>query len=126
MNKSKRMLQLLLLSCMVVLFVISGCTDERKAKLEKGIGFIRSLTNTNPVQGLAAANYQATTPEGMVMLYHSSLPADGSYPNVYSDRQSLQSWSLLILPGNKERSLIVEGYGEDLTKPLIVEEINFK
>ena len=124
MNKSKRMLQLL--SCILILFVIFGCTDERKTKLEKGIGFMRSLTNTNPVQGLAAANYQATTPEGMIMLYHSSLPADGSYPNVYSDRQSLQQWSLLILPGNKERSLIVEGYGEDLTKPLIVEEITFK
>ena len=124
MNKSKRMLQLL--SCILILFVIFGCTDERKTKLEKGIGFARSLTNTNPVQSLAAAHYQADTPEGMVMLYHSSLPEDGSYPNVYSDRQNLQQWSLLILPGNKERSLIVEGYGDDLTKPLIVEEIIFQ
>ena len=87
---------------------------------------MHSLTNTNPIQSLAAANYQADTPEGMVRLYHSSLPADGSYPNVYGDRQNLQPWSLLILPGNKERSLIVEGYGDDLTKPLIVEEIIFK
>jgi hypothetical protein len=30
------------------------------------------------------------------------------------------------LPGNKGNSLIVEGYGQDLTKPLIVEEITFK
>ncbi|MEN6331667.1 MAG: hypothetical protein ABFD57_06745 [Smithella sp.] len=124
MNNSKRMLQLL--SCFLILFFVFGCTDERKTKLEKGVGFVRSLTNTNPVQSLAAANYQADTPEGMVMLYHSSLPADGSYPNVYSDRKSLQPWSLLILPGNKERSLIIEGYGDDLTKPLIVEEIIFK
>jgi hypothetical protein len=124
MNKSKRMIQLL--SCMIILFVIFACSDERKAKLEKGIGFTRSLTNPNPVQSLAAAHYQADTPEGMVMLYHSSLPEDGSYPNVYSDRQSLQPWSLLILPGHKEGSLIVEGYGDDLTKPLIVEEIILK
>ena len=124
MNESKRMLQLL--SCLLILFVMFGCTDERKTKLEKGIGFMRSLTNTNPVQGIAVANYQADTPEGMIMLYHSSLPENGSYPNVYSDRQSLQQWSILVLPGNKERSLIVEGYGEDLTKPLIVEEITFK
>ncbi|NTW06524.1 MAG: hypothetical protein HGA29_01635 [Syntrophaceae bacterium] len=124
MNNSKRMLQLL--SCFLILFFVFGCTDERKTKLEKGVGFVRSLTNANPANSLAAAHYQADTPEGMVMLYHSSLPADGSYPNIYSDRQSLQSWSLLVLPGNKVRSLIIEGYGDDLTKPLIVEEIIFK
>lgn len=124
MNKSKIIFQLL--SCILILFFIFGCTDERKTKLEKGIGFMRSLTSTSPVQSLAAANYQADTPEGMVMLYHASLPADGSYPNAYSDRKSLQPWSILVLPGNKKRSLIVEGYGDDLTKPLIVEEITFK
>jgi hypothetical protein len=111
---------------MIILSIVLGCSDERKAKLEKGIGFIRNCTNNNPVKSLAAANYQAGTPAGMITLYHASLPADGSYPNVYSDRQSLQSWSLLILPGNKENSLIVEGYGDDLTKPLVVEEIIFK
>jgi len=123
-NKSKRILQLL--SCILILFFVFGCTDERKTKLEKGVGFVRSLTGRSPAQSLAAAQYQADTPEGMTMLYHASLPADGSYPNVYSDRKSLQAWSLLILPGNKERSLIIEGYGDDLTKPLIVEEITFK
>lgn len=123
-NKSKRILQLL--SCILILFFVFGCTDERKTKLEKGVGFVRSLTSRSPAQSLAAAQYQADTPEGMTMLYHTSLPADGSYPNVYSDRKSLQAWSLLILPGNKERSLIIEGYGDDLTKPLIVEEITFK
>ena len=126
MKKSARIFQLLLLSCMVVLFVVSGCTDERKTKLEKGIGFMRSLTGASPAQSLAAATYQASTPEGMSMLYHSSLPADGSYPNVYTDRQNLEAWSLLILPGNKENTLIVEGYGDDLTKPVIVEEITVK
>jgi len=114
------------LSCILILFFVFGCTDERKTKLEKGVGFVRSLTSRSPAQSLAAAQYQADTPEGMTMLYHTSLPADGSYPNVYSDRKSLQAWSLLILPGNKERSLIIEGYGDDLTKPLIVEEITFK
>jgi len=123
-NKSKRIFQLL--SCILILFFVFGCTDERKTKLEKGVGFVRSLTSRSPAQSLAAAQYQADTPEGMTMLYHTSLPADGSYPNVYSDRKSLQAWSLLILPGNKERSLIIEGYGDDLTKPLIVEEITFK
>ena len=88
MNKSKRMIPWL--SCLIILFVIIGCTDERKTKLEKGIGFTRSLTNPNPAQSLAAANYRAGTPEGMVMLYHSSVPEDGSYPNIYSDRQSLK------------------------------------
>lgn len=124
MNKSKRMLQLL--SCILILFFIFGCADERKTKLEKGVGFMRSLTSTNPAQSLVAANYQADTPEGMVMLYHASLPADGSYPNVYSDRKSLQPWSILVLPGNKKSSLIIEGYGDDLAKPLIVEEITLK
>jgi hypothetical protein len=127
MNKSNRIFQLL--SCVLILFIVFGCTkDERKTKLERGVGFMRSLVsgNSNPVQGLAAANYQANTPEGMIMLYHASAEADGSYPEAYSDRQSLQQWSLLVLPGNKENSLIIEGYGDDLTKPLIVEEIIFK
>lgn len=89
---------------------------------------MRSLVsgNSNPIQGFAAEHYQANTPEGMIMLYHASLPADGSYPEAYSDRQSLQQWSLLVLPGNKERTLIVEGYGDDLKKPIIVEEIMVK
>jgi hypothetical protein len=124
MNKSKRLFQWL--SCILILFFIFGCTDERKIKLERGIGFIRSLTNPSPAQGLAAAHYQANTPDGMIMLYHASLPADGSYPEAYSDRRSLQPWTILVLPGNKENALIIEGYGEDLTKPIIVEEISFK
>lgn len=125
MKKSAIVFQLFLF-CMIVLFVVSGCTDERKMKLEKGVGFMRSLTGASPAQNLAAATYQASTPEGMSMLYHSSLPADGSYPNVCTDRQNLEPWSLLILPGNKDNTLIVEGYGDDLTKPVIVEEITVK
>ena len=125
MKKSAGIFKLFLF-CMVVLLVVTGCADERKTKLEKGIGFMRSLTGGNPAEQLAAAQYQASTPEGMVMLYAASLPTDGSYPSVCSDRQSLQPWSLLILPGNKENSLIVEGYGDDLTKPIIVEEITVK
>ena len=124
MNKSKRMLQLL--SCILILFFIFGCTDERKAKLERGIGFMRSLTSSNPAQKLAAEHYNASTPEGIIILYHASLPTDGSYPEAYGDRQSLQPWTILVLPGNKENSLIIEGYGEDLTKPIIVDEIIFK
>jgi hypothetical protein len=124
MKKSKILYQLL--ACFLILFIISGCVDERKAKLEKGIGFLRSLTNPGPAQGIAASQYQANTPEGMIMLYHASLPADGSYPEVYSDRQNLQPWTILVLPGNKENSLIIEGYGENLTKPVIVEEIIVK
>jgi|WetSurMetagenome_2_1015567.scaffolds.fasta_scaffold346290_1 hypothetical protein len=124
MTKSKRIFQLF--SCILILFVIFGCTDEKKTKLERGVGFMRSLTNPSPAQGLANAHYQANIPEGMIMLYHASLPADGSYPEAYSDRQSLQPWTILVLPGNKENSLIIEGYGEDITKPIIVEEISFK
>jgi len=124
MNKSKRMFNLL--SCILVLFIIWGCPDERKIKLERGVGFIRSLTNPSPAKGLAAEHYQANTPDGMIMLYHTSLPADGSYPEAYSNRQNLQPWTILILPGNKENSLIIEGYGDDLTKPIIIEEVNFK
>ena len=126
MNKSKRILALF--ACLLVLFIVFGCKgkDERQTKLEKGIYFMRGLTGSNPVDKLAAAHYQANTPEGMIMLYHSSLPEDGSYPNVYADRQSLQPWSLLLLPGNKENTLIVEGYGDDLKKPIIVDEIAVK
>ncbi|MBN1364022.1 MAG: hypothetical protein JW976_04365 [Syntrophaceae bacterium] len=124
MGESKRMLQLL--SCVLILFVVFGCTNERETELRRGVGFMKSLTSSNPADQLAAAHYQANTPEGMIMLYHASLPADGSYPAAYSDRQSLQQWSILVLSGNKENSLIIEGYGEDLAKPIIVEEITFK
>jgi hypothetical protein len=125
MSRSKSLFQLL--SCVLIVFVIFGCSkDEREVKLERGIGFMRSLTNPGPVNNLAAAHYQANTPEGMIMLYAASAPEDGSYPGVYSDRQSLQPWSILVLPGNKENSLIIEGYGDDLAKPMIVEEITFQ
>jgi hypothetical protein len=126
MKNSTRILHLL--SCLLVLFIVFGCKgkDERQVKLEKGINFMRSLTSPNPADSLAAAHYQASTPEGMSMLYHASLPADGSYPNVCTDRQNLEPWTLLILPGNKENTLTVEGYGDDLQKPIIVEEIVVK
>ncbi len=125
MKKSNRMLHLLL--CLLVLFFVFGCkgTDDRQLKLEKGIGLMRSLTDASPGNKIMEAQYQAQTPDGMVMLYHAS--ADPNvHPNVHADRQSLQPWSLLVLPGNKERTLIVEGYGDDLKKPIIVEEMVFK
>lgn len=126
MNKSGRILKLLLLSFLAVLFVAAGCTDERKTKLEKGIGFMRGLANPSPVQMAAIANYNADSdPAGLIMLYHSSAVADGSYPEAYSDRQNLQPWSILVLPGSREGAFILEGYGDDLKKPLITEEISF-
>lgn len=117
----------LLLSCLVILFLILGCTDERKTKLERGIGMMRSFTGENPAGMLAVATYNAdSNPDGLIMLYHANAPQDGGLPSVYSDRQNLQPWSLLVLPGNKERTMIVEAYGEDLKKPIIVEELVFK
>lgn len=115
-------------ACLLILFIVFGCKgkDERQVKLEKGINFMRSLTGSSPADKLAAGHYQANTPEGMIMLYTASLPTDGSYPNVCADRQSLVPWTLLLLPGNKENTLIVEGYGDDLQKPIIVEEIVVK
>ncbi|HNY49668.1 MAG TPA: hypothetical protein PLV50_02020 [Smithella sp.] len=126
MEKSRRIFALFV--CLLVLLIVFGCKgkDERQVKLEKGIRFIQSLTGSSPADKLAAGHYQASTPEGMSMLYHASLPGDGSYPNVCTDRQNLEPWTLLILPGNKENTLIVEGYGDDLQKPVIVEEITVK
>lgn len=126
MRKSGKIFKLLLLSFMVVLFIVPGCADERKTKLEKGIGFMRGLASPNPAQVVALAHYNADSdPAGLVTLYHSNLEPNGSYPEAYSDRQSLKPWSLLVLPGNKESTMIVEGYGDDLKKPVIIEEITF-
>lgn len=125
MKKSNRMLHLLL--CLLVLFFVFGCkgTDDRQLKLEKGIGLMRKFTSSGPVDKVMSGQYQAQTPDGMVSLYMAS--ADPNvHPGVCADRQSLQPWSLLVLPGNKEHTLIVEGYGDDLKKPIIVEEIVFK
>jgi hypothetical protein len=125
MKKSNRMLHLLL--CLLVLFFVFGCkgTDDRQLKLEKGIGLMRTFTSSSPVNKVMNGQYQAQTPEGMVSLYMASADPN-THPSVCTDRQSLQPWSLLVLPGNKERTLIVEGYGDDLKKPIIVEEIVFK
>jgi hypothetical protein len=126
MIKSNRILQMLF--CLLLIFIfVFGCkgTDDRQINLVKGIGLIRTFTSSSPVNKVMDGQYQAQTPEGMVMLYHASADPN-THPNVYADRQSLQPWSLLVLPGNKERTLIVEGYGDDLQKPIIVEEIVFK
>jgi hypothetical protein len=124
MNNSNRMFQLL--CCVLILFVMSGCVDERKTNLERGIGFMRSFTNSNPAKMMVAAHYRATTPDGMVTLYYVNLRSEDKMPAAYSSRQSLKPWSILVLPGNSKNSLILEGYGDDLAKPLIVEEITFK
>jgi hypothetical protein len=125
MKKANRILPLLL--SLLILFFVLSCkgTDDRQLKLEKGIGLMRTFTSSSPVNKVMDGQYQAQTPQGMVSLYMAS--ADPNvHPGVCADRQSLQPWSLLVLPGNKERTLIVEGYGDDLKKPIIVEEIVFK
>jgi len=124
MNNLSRMFQLFL--CMFILFVMSGCADEKKMNLERGIGFMRSFTNANPAKMMMAAHYHATTPEGLVTLYYVNLRTEDKMPAAYNNRQSLNPWSILVLPGNSKNSLILEGYSDDLAKPVIVEEITFR
>lgn len=117
------------------LLALAACGGEdRKGrqKLERGENFLRRVGNSGGndiMAGAAVAEAGADkNPAALVSVYYASLPdsAGDKFPEVTADHDALKPWSLLLRPGKKEGSVIVEGYGNDLKSPLTVAEFDVK
>jgi hypothetical protein len=107
----------------VALLAGVGCS-RKKADLESGFQFARVMLLNTGKDPLAAGSLASILEMGghPVDYIAASLPEEPRFAN-FEKEQPTKPWCVVVKLGKRPREYIVEGYGEDLESPLMVETI---
>lgn len=116
---------IVLLTGVALILVATGCGDDRERRLEAGVRFARNTLERAASDPLAAAAFQNHLEGGgnAATYVLSCLPDENPVFTQYVFGKVSQPWSIVIKKGKGPRDFTIEGYAEDLTQPLVVEQI---
>jgi len=121
-----------LFSLGLLILVLTACgeTDPRKESLARAVRLIYEIvTSRELLQAVRNADPQmrASTAAGAAL--SGGITANFRLPPediaILTTPEPTQTWSVTIKGDDENKQVIIEGYGEDLKKPLITEEIDF-
>lgn len=111
------------LSALVLALLLAGCgaDTQKKQKLELAVGQVQRILNAASREPMAAAALQSNMQMGggVGTYLASSLPDKFSHPIDYG--QPARAWSIVVKVTGDSNVVTVEGYGEDLKKPLFTQ-----
>lgn len=103
------------------LVTLSSCGNPNKDRLARGVRFAKSRfqeTGRNPLAA-AALGSQAEMDGDLLTYLASTIPDNADLPRYDAERPS-QRWTV-VLRATPDGLVIIEGYGEDLARPLITD-----
>ena len=102
----------------------TGC-ESRKAHLERGVNYAERLFKKAHKDPMAKLSFNSVAEMGgtLTAFITANLPPDSDLPRFY-DESTDKAWSIVLRQNHESGTIIVEGYGEDLSKPLIEREID--
>ncbi|MBI1723306.1 MAG: hypothetical protein HYR48_05300 [Gemmatimonadetes bacterium] len=98
-----------------------ACANPSRDRLERGVRFAKSRfqdTSRDPFAA-AALGGQAEMGGSLLTYLASTIPDNADLPRYDAERPS-QAWTV-VLRATADRLVIIEGYGEDLARPLITD-----
>jgi hypothetical protein len=101
---------------------LSACGDpeqQQKQQLEQAVDQVTRILNDASRNLMAAAALQSTLEGGGTLIHY----VVASLPDKFTHRVSMDrpeaAWSVVVHQTDNANEVIVEGYGADLTKPLL-------
>jgi hypothetical protein len=118
-------------TCAVLVLLLAACgpSDPREAALDQTVMLMTSIVKSH-VLADAVRNADPQMRASTAVLAATSGGVTASFPRPpesisITDSIEPQTWSVILRGDDVKKRVIIEGYGEDLQKPLIQKSIDF-
>jgi|GEM_PF-1100335 len=102
-----------------------ACGSGEEDRLQRGVRFAKitlERAGTDPMAALALQSAEDTGGDAVSYIV-ASLPDQDPVFTSYERGRPSRPWTVVIRPGEQPRQYVIEGYGQDLEKPLYVEKV---
>ena len=108
--------------------LIAGCGPDRAEKLANGITYAESALQQIGVNPLATATYSSLTASGggPAKYINYMLPKKDPVWSSFEDGNPTHPWTIAIIPTAVANEFAIQGFGDDMKKPLIVKYVTIK
>ncbi len=115
---------------LILLLTACGQSNPQKAALDKAVHLMSTIVTsevlTDAVQNADPQMHASTAASAALsggVTANFQQPPDGIA--ILTTTQPTQPWSVVIKGDDTKQQVIIEGYGDDLTQPLVTETIDF-
>lgn len=120
----------LLCGWLLCLLVACEPSDPRENALNQAVLLMQTIVKSHVlVDAVRNADPQmrATTAAGSALTggITANFPLPPREIGILEENEPLEAWSVVIRGDDVKKQVIIEGYGEDLNKPLVTESIDF-
>lgn len=102
-----------------------ACGSGEGDRLQRGVRYAKitlEKAGTNPMAALALQSAEETGGDAVSYIV-ASLPGQNPVFTSYERGRPSRPWTVVIRPGEGPRQYVIEGYGQDLGKPLYAETV---
>jgi hypothetical protein len=103
-----------------VMVLVSGCGNPERDKLERGVRFAKRTleeVNRNPLASVSFSS-QAELGGSLVTYLAANVPDNPSMLPRFDNDEPSTNWTV-VLSWASETNVLIQGFGTDLTKPLV-------
>lgn len=107
---------------------LAGCGPDKAEKMANGVTYAESALQQIGVNPLATATYQSLTASGggPAKYINYMLPKKDPVWASFEDGKPTHPWTIAIKPTAVPNEFAIEGYGDDVKKPLMVKYVTIK
>jgi hypothetical protein len=107
---------------------IVACGPDRAEKLRNGVSYAEGALQQVGVNPLATATYQsiAGSGGGPAKYVNYMLPKKDPVFDSFEDGKPTHPWTVVIRPTAVANEYSIEGFGDDVNKPLVVKYVTLK
>ncbi len=113
---------------LATLVIGSSRGDPKEANLKQAMRDMTANIHSTTYKGLLQNSATRNATARVRVLFSAAAAANRKEPPEgigFSPEQPAKTWIVVVRGDDPGQELVVEGYGEDLTKPLLVEHIPF-
>lgn len=106
-----------------LVLILSGC-DSRRNNLEQGVRYAKRAFQRVNTNALDTSAFQSNADMGgsLLTFLTASLPENSDLPP-FSEGSPSKPWSVVIRHEDDSDKIVIEGFGDDLSTPLMREEV---
>lgn len=118
----------LMLFLAIVYVSLAACGPDKTEKLNNGVSYAEGALQQVGVNPLATATYQSLTASGggPAKYINYMLPKKDAVWDSFEDGKPSHPWTVVIRPTAVLNEYSIEGFGDDIKKPLVVKYVTLK